>query len=218
MVQPKLGSPNLFKYLMRDDAEALLSTGALRIATLFEFQDVERYGPEIGEESEGVRTVYSDEDFDIEHVPEFARGTLIHNPEGHKNIRFQGIQFSLDRRSPNLYIYSTCAVFERELLSQLGRDVCVEILDTYLFFSAVTRHLNTAGIATELLYLGPCVYRPRREHHSVETSCHPAILKAPEYSHQREVRAVWQPSGPDVNPVVVVVPELTKTVRLVSIP
>jgi hypothetical protein len=208
------GAPSLFKYLMRDHAEALVETGELRISTLYDLQDEERYGDEIGDKEEGLRTVYSDEDFDIDHVPEFARGTLI-QPQGHKNVEFRGIEFRLDRTSPNLYTYSTCQIYERRLLLEFKYDACVEILDTYLFFTEVTRQLKSAGYASELLHLGPCHYQPRREHHSVETKFHPAMVKAPKYSHQREVRAVWQPSSDNVKPVLLTVPEVRQAVKLV---
>lgn len=213
MMEVRKGAPSLFKYLKHKHAAALIESGTLQVGTLYGFQDEERYGKEIGDKAEGIRTVYSDEDFDIDHVPEFARGTLVRNPNGFKNIQFRGIEFRLERTSPNLYIYSTCAAFDRSLLSQLDRDVCVEIHDVHLFFTAVTSHLKNAGIASELLHLGPCQYRPRREHHSVETKQHPAIVKAPEYSHQREVRAVWQPLSDHVEPVLVTVPEVCQAVK-----
>ena len=92
----------------------------------------------------------------------------------------------------------------------------LEIFDVPLFFKAVTEQLKLDGLATTLLHLGPCAYRNREEHHSVETRLHPAIVKAPEYWYQREVRAIWQPAGSKIEPVVMEIPGVRPAVRLLK--
>ena len=50
----------------------------------------------------------------------------------------------------------------------------------------------------------------------MKTRLHPAIVKAPEYSYQREVRAIWQPAGSEIEPVVMEIPGVRPAVRLLK--
>ncbi len=211
------GATYLYKYLTRAYAEKMVETGEVRVATLYEFQNTEQYGDERGDNAEGRRTVYSTESFDERTIPAFAKDTLIKNPLG-VPFKVQNVELRLERQSPNLYIYSTCQVFDRALFPQFKCDACVLIRDAQRFFIAITEHLKTAGLVSELLHVGPCRYQPRLEHHTVETALHPALVKDPKHAHQREVRALWQPATDKVEPVVVVVPEVKRAVQLIRHP
>jgi len=93
-----------YQYLRRDFADALLSEGAVRIGTLYDFGREEKHGSELGDESEGIGTVYSDDPVEWgndEDAPQFYKQVLGDTPS---HIRIDGIEFQPRHVLPDAYI------------------------------------------------------------------------------------------------------------------
>jgi len=85
----------VYKYMRKQHALALLQSETVRIGTLYEYRDIEKYGHVIGDDMEGTKVVYSDvnnlEVASQSDIPSFMREG-IRVPQGAK-ARFKNVTF-----------------------------------------------------------------------------------------------------------------------------
>ena len=197
-----LSSGFIYKYMRQQHAIALLEAGRIRIGTLYEYQDIEKYGRVIGDDKEGTKVVYTGvNDLEVasqNDIPDFMR-KAIRVPEGVK-ARFRNVTLEKEEYSPNYYIFCASEKYDPNLMQYLGYDICVKIKEPKEFLRALTwclRHkANFVGFHR-------CVYIDRRVLPTDQHDIHPAIIKDPVYEHQEEVRAIWESKGGGIEPFII---------------
>ena len=127
---------------------------------------------------------------------------------------------------PDMFVFCTTSFPRRCLQSRWrspdGDDVWIEIFDPPAFFHALeqaTRHLGQFHGVHQVRY-GPrqtiCGFFP--EFVDPRWQAVPAaILKPPDFSIEREWRALWMPAALPIKPELIVAPELPKFCRLLRV-
>ena len=138
-------------------------------------------------------------------VPEFVRDRI--KIGQNTTVRMINSKFAVSEESPNYYVYSLAAEHSPALMKDFGYDACVRIDDQERFFAALNRCFRYDG---EFAGLHPCIYMPRKVPHTARHSIHPALIKEPRYTNQKEVRAIWKPRTKNVGPVVLKCGKLTR--------
>jgi len=97
---------------------------------------------------------------------------------------------------------------------------CVEITNPDQFFGAVTRMLDgwTADGVRKIASFRtqPCQYIPREQTWPDVIAYDPVFRKAPEFSHQSEVRSVWYTSVSPISPKNLDVPGIRSWCRRIA--
>ncbi|EOW6434228.1 hypothetical protein ACOZWC_003701 [Cronobacter turicensis] len=188
----------LYKYMKKEFAEAFISQGKIRIGTLYDFRNIEKHGPEIGDEGEGTRTAHytnnSTQSIDASKVhglTELANmfgiaiggGTIIARP---------GALISGQLSSPDLFVYCASKELDQHKMVEMGYDSCIKINDPYSFFECISKSLTK--IASPLDH-GEVIYGDRHIdlNESIEKR---SYLIKPDYErfiNQKEYRFVWLP-------------------------
>jgi len=186
----------IYKYTYKKYAELMAKEGQFRIGTLFEYRDIEKHGEDVGDQKEGTKEIYADNLNFQANRPE----TMVGLPDFVKNmfkggVSVQGITVGKQISSNDLYIFSAAELFDEKIMRGLGYDACIKINNTSAFLSELTSSMKKLElIENKPTILGKCVYRDRREHFTKETKIHPALVKEPKHSYQKELRAIWVPS------------------------
>ena len=182
--------------------DALFSTGAVRISTLFDWRNQGKYGEMTSDEFEGV---YPGNGNLIFYDPTHARSMLmdysVEQTEHGRIITRRSI------KSPNVFTFSAASHYSdadhRKWFENEEYDACYRINSARLFFRALSKHIADA----EFLFFADAEYVERdNPNHIVTGHFHPAIFKRKqEYADQREVRALWGPkdSSKELNPFVI---------------
>lgn len=204
----------LYKYLHKKHAKMLLERGKLRIGTLYEFRDIEKHGVEIGDATEGQKSIFMEinkETWNPKNQPEFSKNFF--NLGNNGSLTIQGITLEKPINSPDYYIYSTTEVFDENILSDFGYDICVIIENPEKFFAAITRTLRHKGVFEGVFR---CQYHSKRLSHDRDHGIHPAIIKSPEYEKQKEVRTLWKPKKNSIQPIIIECRKASKYCRLLQ--
>ena len=188
----------LYKYMQKQFADEFLSEGKLRIGTLYDFRDIEKHGPEIGDEGEGTQTAHYTNDG---HKPIDSRSvdglTQLANMFG---IGLGGGTITLGPNavisgmlsSTNLFIFCVSHELNQEKMKEMGYDSCIEINNPEMFFNSLS--LTMSEIATPHEHDSVC-YQDR--HIKLEESIESrSYLIKPDYErfvNQKEYRFVWLP-------------------------
>ena len=125
--------------------------------------------------------------------------------ERYTNTAIRNPTFAVSEESPNFYLYSLAAEYNAALMRDFDYDACVRIDEPEQFLDDLNAFFRPDG---EFIGLHPCVYMPREVSHTARHSVHPALIKEPRYSNQKELRAIWKPTTDDVHPVVLECPKL----------
>ena len=192
----------LFKYMRKEHALALLERGHIRIGTLYEYRNVERYGTAIGDTEEGVKNLHLDgsgETWDASTIPEFARTFFNLGPGGAVTLQ-PGIRLDVPQQSPEYFLFCASSAFDKKAMQAFGYDSCVVIEDPSRFFKALSHTFRHKG-SFEGVY--ECQYGPRSVPYDRDDGMHPALIKDPAYAYQKEVRALWRPRSSRPVPKVV---------------
>jgi hypothetical protein len=208
----------LYKYLRAEHAELLLSEGALRVGTLYEYRDIETHGIEVGDDEEGYRYVYSDDPYidwrQPETVPDMVRKRIVAPPGA--NIWILNSTFAERKVNPDCYVYSVSEEYDPACMRELGYDACIRIDDPRAFFHALATVLaRDHGMRRHKV--ARCIYMDKREHYSRETDVLPALAKARRYAHQKEVRALWLTPTQKLTPLILQCPAASQFCRLLVI-
>ena len=210
-----------FKYLKKRHLQAFLSHGTIRLGTLFEYRDMERYGPTIGDKDEGRH--YTDFHIPGGGIIELGSGTPEANYlEKHsmfKNAKGLKVQFEEEtvlrfvQDCLDAYIFCATQEYNPDVMREFGYDSCIEIIHIEKFFDAISRRVRHKA---EFIGGGPIQYGSRRTKYTEPHKRHPAMLKDEEYRNQKEFRALWKPLKPTVSPIVIDVPRSIKFCRVVQ--
>ena len=205
----------LFKFLKNDHAKALLNCGQVRIGTLFEFRESEKYSGLIYDNGEGQKqiSIYFDR---VELTGnELAVFGIPIGGEGIVNL--YGSTISLRQDSPDCYIYSTTASFFSSTLFQAiddGKEACIMIKEPEQFFNMISQNFNLG----DHVGIYPCLYGDRslnlnwdndKGYINVLSSMPAAIIKPSNHDVYKEVRAIWSPNHDQIEPVILSVPDLS---------
>ena len=184
----------IYKYLPIDFANRLVHLGNLKIGTLFDYKNIEEFGSEIGDQDEGISIEFS-------HDKEAKTGDKL-NPLESAAIKagpgmiVMGNYIERRHLSPNLYLFCASLSYDISILKKLNKDypgdkydACVRITNLKSFIEEVSTALSDKG-----LFIGcsKCAYIDRKFHYT-ENRPHPATIKDPRYSYQKEVRLIWEP-------------------------
>ena len=184
----------IYKHLPLKYAKLLVHSGSIKIGTLYSYRNIEELGNEVGDNNEGLAFEYS-------YDKVAKKGDQL-NPLESKAIKVgPGMVVAnnyIERRhtSSNYYIFCASLSNEPSILEKLNRDYpkdkydsCVEITNLKKFVSDLT-----AAFGAEAEFIGcfPCTYINRKYHYT-KTIPHPAVIKSPRYSYQKEVRLIWKP-------------------------
>ncbi len=124
----------LYKYLHKKHADLLTKEGKLRIGTLYEYRDIEKYGSIIGDEGEGKKALYMDvesEKWTDDNQPNFVK-SFIKITNG-VSVNLKNVFFEKSEVSLNYYLYCTTEKFDKNALQDFGYDSCVVIEDPRRF-------------------------------------------------------------------------------------
>lgn len=200
----------LFKYLPPDYAAKMAGSGSVRIGRLLEYRMTEGLDAERGDAGEGTqilhgnpgKTVYNS----IADLPAAFRNPAVYiGPNG---ICTEGENaINIEQRSTDLHIYCTTECFDAEVMNRFG-GACVVIKDVQMFFYEVEVALKQRTNVVNGI-LARCVYRDRRQNMHLPNTTHAALAKPPTYSHQREVRAIWEPKTLPIEAFILECPNAT---------
>ncbi|MFG0454545.1 hypothetical protein [Shewanella mangrovisoli] len=213
----------LYKYLKNEHMKLLLEKGTLRIGTLHDYNNENKYGAMVSDATDGVKTLRGGGVFfgkEINNHPVISQFFKVADDANNVAINF-GSSGRLTVPSRNMFIFSTASKYSTELHEKWhqseGYDSCYEIFDPDGFFKAISD-----VIWKSCLYLGyaPVIYTPKGglNMRSRVANAHPALFKGGEdFGEQCEVRAVWLPKGPvtkiDIDHRIVPIDNVEKYVR-----
>jgi hypothetical protein len=140
--------------------------------------------------------------------------------QGPANVAMEGCYVGLPP-DQDRYLFCVSSIYDEDTHRRLKEDpkvqydACYRINDPGAFFSAISRAIADRG---QLLGVCPVQYRD-----GVVDFASPLAYAPPElvknrdgYAHLQEVRAVWRPSGPPVEPLLIDVPAVRGLCELVA--
>ena len=190
----------LYKFVAKEHLQSFFKAGSLRLGTIYSFKDTVEYGQSRGDEGEGRHSVSRTVVGDALHLdkPEPIVSEIF-GREVMPNVYVKDMQFSVERRSPDAFIFCTSNLFSNHLFKRWqeeeGTDACYEISDPVGFFDAISDR-----IAESAKYIGngDVVYIDGKvDYRSSAAITSPALTKdRSRYGWQFENRAIWSPRGP----------------------
>lgn len=216
----------LFKFSKKNHIENFLSKGQIRIGSLFEYRDHEKYKGKILDTDEGRKQIsvyfenvtFKDEDGKKLSSLGFEVGKGA-------NVKLSNTTFSFKLDSPNCYIYSTSAVFSTETLIQAvsdGYDSCALIVNPDDFFSDINNMFKKG----KALGYFPCLYGDRdiilnwdtdKDYIKILEIVPASIIKPVSLQVQKEVRGIWLPYAKSIEPEIIEIGSLTGYIKEVVI-
>jgi hypothetical protein len=195
----------LYKYLSAEGVEELLGGGRVRIGTLHDYRNTCNHREEVADRKEGSRRIVVDvSPPDADPARDVERAVHDHGLDAHARadlrVEAHADAVVVEERSPNLYLFSASLRCDRELMYALDYEACVRIAEPDNFFAMLTRSMT--GMRRFLGYRA-VVYEDPRHPRPRDAGIHPAFFKSADFSHQAEVRALWEPEAPGIEPVVV---------------
>ena len=119
-------------------ADRLMRQGILRVGTLYDYRQDEKYGTARGDKDEGVISTYSADTMELwrrETIPDFLRK---HIKGKGKYWKIKGIEFSETKTSPDYYVFCVSEEYNHNLMIEFNCDSCIQIDDPVGFFSLIT--------------------------------------------------------------------------------
>ncbi len=213
-----ISTPNTFyKYMKRQHARQLVRSGICRIGTLFEYRDMEKYGPEIGDTTEGRRSIYFHGEMsadDPSTIPEFTKNVINLAGKGSAMINCEIVQ---EYKSEDMFVFSGSKEPDPRTMRAMGYETIVKIIDIESFVRAVTPYLHErCPVDLKHVLLGLCFYQQRTQHYLRDPGIHPALIKDPEYAYQKELRVIWSPANQPIEPLIVECAPASHFCRFVS--
>ncbi len=208
--------PSIFKYLLAEHLRAFLERGSLRIGTLHDYQQTEKYGLAIGDAGEGVlhlTTEFRTLEEHTAHWKEWRRANGQDQPPP-RIAKVTSVELvAVLRESPDGvvattqaddgYLFCASSRYSAELMGPLGYDACLEIVDPDGFFLAVS---GVLGERADFLGYRPVAYVGRSWSRASHPGVPRALLKEPEYAYQAEIRALWKPRLRPIAPLLIDAP------------
>jgi hypothetical protein len=187
----------LFKYMKSKYAESFFTAGTLRIGTLHEYRNVEKYGPIVGDRGEGKKTIRTtlkpDDVWTEESMPDHMRSVI--KLVGGARLHSSMGDFIVNENSQDYYLFCTTSVFSKSVMKEFEADVCIAIVNVQGFFDALAATMKDRGT---LLAVAKCFYGTRYVRHETDHGVPAPLIKPKRYERQQEVRAIWQPHAKSI--------------------
>lgn len=204
----------LFKYLRSEHIKQFMA-GQIRIGTLFQFRDVEKHLPDIGDQNEGkihrentVSGIFNSQN-DVNKV--WGMSDFIKIEGADRHCQFNNCTFTKSESSENLFIL--CLSYRRNDAIWSKYNACIEIGNPHAFFYEISKELF---FMAEFKGWGKVTYSLRNIHYTDNPKAHPALLKEPLFECQYEVRAIWLPKKRfSIQPIFIQCQEAIKYCRLI---
>ncbi len=216
----------LYKYCKRAHAKRMTKMGQVRIGTLHEYRNDERYNEQISDAQEGraSHTLEAMHAMELDLLTgtgaavAFARRVITGGdalPAGSsvKVVLQPTSRLELNFDFPDQFMYCVTEEMDLSAMKSFGYDSCVEISDVESFFSLITSNLSNF---TGRYCAKPVTYGERRIDFECQHADHPAFIKPVSYAQQREFRMMWEPATRPILPIVLSVPSLTRYCRIVA--
>jgi len=180
--------------MKRKYAEQFLSEGKLRIGSLYDFRNIEKYGEETGDEGEGTKELYTEQKHVHENnIPDFLKGAIKVGGGSKIDIIIDGDN-TIDRKfeDPNLYIYCVSLDFNEDRMRKIGHDACL-VIEDQSFFQHMHNAMKTKIAPNTQGVLSSVYYGSRRYLHTRDPNIPMAVIKPERFRYQNEARAIWIP-------------------------
>jgi hypothetical protein len=177
-------------------ASEFISTGNLRLGTLFDYRNTEQHGSEIGDEGEGLQTfgyvnstagnIDASNVMGLSQLAKFI-GILADEVTIHPGGGFSGVV-----SCPDMYLFCVSKEINIKKMYEMRYDSCIVISNPELFFSSISTAIS--NIASPYDH-AEVIYQDRHIilQENLETR---SYLIKPDYERfvrQREYRFVWKP-------------------------
>lgn len=215
----------LFKFMKRDHLETTLSRGKFRVGTLHEYRDMDKFGPEIGDDGEGKAEVdlTAKEPFAVDILSDDPRAVHMRTvfkgwdefPKGAKITIQMEVDSSVTRREEVFDHYMYCASMKCDFaqMRSFGYDACLRIDDIEGFFTEFSNCILNA----QPVCGAPVEYRDRRIDYA-ETRVSPRpFLKPLAYAPQSEFRFLWEPVSHPITPFIITCPRALRYCEEVAV-
>ncbi|MCJ2376416.1 hypothetical protein LNL84_06160 [Vibrio sp. ZSDZ34] len=213
----------MYRYSINQFSSLLTVFGGIRVGTLHDFRKSE-HKRGIADPQEGKKTVQHCIDKETITIGDRSSKTARAAKEfniigGSGTATFENVTFSKTFNSPDFFILCSSYEKSKSVMSQFeGADTCVQITDPLSFYKELTILLNSI---TPVVFLGVhrVTYKERiEEWNGTSWGADPTLLKEPEFSKQKEVRAIWAPKyRQPITPQILGSVDLAKTCRKIAI-
>ena len=210
----------LYKYVKKEHLDAFFTNGSIKIGSLYEYRQVEKYGTVIGDDSEGtyITELSKNGEYEIDMSrssaeADFFRQHVLRPDQKNTNGKIRmadGAKLISRTNSPDFYIYCVSNEYDSKVMKEFGCDSCIEILRPDIFFKAVTKKIRHKASYENVVNI---VYGNKTAHYTTPHQVHPAIKKGFEYGYQKEVRAIWTPKKEIKSPLFIDVPKAIRACR-----
>lgn len=208
---------NLYKYCSRQWLEAFFRDGSLRIGTLYDWRNTEKYGECVGDEREGLFEIVGNLIFfDPTHKDEFDIKSKV--SELYVGVDGPVRTFRHERiQSKDCYAFCTAdrySLDDHHTWKELdGNDACYCIVSPDSFFAAISKTFSQGRFA---MWNSVYYYDLTAANVEIRGRFHPALLKRTAFRSQNEVRGIWTPKSrvPGVFPVNIKAPDAVRFCRV----
>lgn len=190
----------IFKFAPKKFRDDFLNQGQIKIGTLFEYRDSEKYSGKIYDISEGEKSIQIYFDRVSLTGNELSKFGIPFSGAGLCNLYDTKLKINMDEN--DCYIYCTSSSFFSDTLLQAvedGNDSCTLITNPELFLNDLKENF----IYGKYIDTVHCLYGDReikldwdKQKHYIELfkSIPASIIKPKSYAPQREVRTIFLPS------------------------
>jgi hypothetical protein len=215
----------IFKFLEKKYINSTIIDGEIRIATLHEFRDKEKYKGKIFDDKEGILTIINK--YSFEKIKEECGG-LLHYKETSININLSNYKILKKKiLLENHYIYSVSSnLFTDSFLQAIedSKNACVMIVFPKTFFQKVTFNMKMAQFIgfKKCLYTGKILteinpIKNSKSDYFLNNKEEILFLKPNSYHRQMEARAVWKSFEKEINYIFIKNTTLTPYMREIVI-
>jgi hypothetical protein len=208
----------LFKFAKKEHRDSFCKQGVIRVGTLFEYRDQQKYSGKIYDKGEGQKSIsvfFENENISANEIAKFG---FNFSGEGIFNMINSTLEIQMNHN--DCYIFCTSSDFFSDSLTQAIQDkydACTLITQPELFF----KELDKKFIDGDIIDFLPCLYGDRniqlnwkkqKQYIKLFTSIPAALIKPKKYQNQREIRTIISPLSENIilEPKIKTINELTK--------
>ncbi len=208
----------LFKFAKKEHRDSFCKQGVIRVGTLFEYRDQQKYSGKIYDKEEGQKSIsvfFENENISTNEIAKFG---FNFSGEGIFNMINSTLEMQMNHN--DCYIFCTSSDFFSDSLTQAIEDkydACTLITEPELFFKELDKKFTDGNI----IDFSPCLYgdrnikldwRNHKQYIELFKSIPAALIKPKKYQNQREIRAIITPSNEDIilEPKIKTIKELSK--------
>lgn len=180
--------------MQRLHAEQFYQSGKIRIGSLYDFRNIEKYGEETGDDGEGTKELYTTQKHVHEgNIPRFLQDAIKVGPGSHFEWIIDG-DHKVSRKfsDPNCYVYCVSMDFSEDRMRRMQHDACV-VIEHESYFHHIHNAIKPKLVSGSKGVLCSVHYGPRYLHHSDDHDIPLAAIKPERFRYQQEARAIWLP-------------------------